>query len=64
MNCTNPALVKLESKRPQHAIQGLLCGVTKVKEEAEDKTVIPLRQMIKHSRTENRLSTSGEPVQP
>lgn len=38
----NPALVKLESKRPQHTIQGLLCGVAEVKEEAKDKTVIPL----------------------
>ncbi|KAJ5228476.1 hypothetical protein N7489_009184 [Penicillium chrysogenum] len=55
----NPALVKLESKRPQYAIQGLLWSVLKVKEEVEDRTVVFLREMMKYSRTKNRLSTSG-----
>jgi hypothetical protein len=50
------------SKRPQHAIQGLLCGVAKVKEEPDDKTVVSLHEIIKHSRTKNRLSASRESV--
>jgi hypothetical protein len=50
MNCrANPALVKLESKRLQHAIQGPLCGVAKVKEETEDKTFVFLREVVRHS---------------
>jgi hypothetical protein len=42
----NPALVKLESKRAQHAISGLLYSVTKVKKEAKGKTVVPTQEMI------------------
>jgi hypothetical protein len=60
----SPALVKLESKRPQHAVHGLLCRVAKVKEEAEDTTVVSLCEMIQHSRAKNRFSASREPMQP
>jgi hypothetical protein len=65
MSCrVNPTLVKLESKRPQHAFIGLFFGVVKVKEEIENWADVFLRKIIKDGGTENGLSASRESVQP
>lgn len=45
MNCRVHHAVKLECKRSQHAIPGLLFHVPKIKEEAEDKPSFPFARL-------------------